>query len=970
MLTLEVPFRNPGRGLADLSRLLPELPETAQRRLEVILRGCADPDGAVHYLSSLRAEQPSAFHRMMRAPNALQFLVAVFSHSRFLSEDVLRNPEWLESLPQSGDLYRVISAEEYEQRIEARIARFPLDLNIAPELSAFRHEQILRILVRDLLGYGDLADITEELSNLADAILHCSYQRIHRILATRFGVPRDEAGAPIGLSIMALGKLGARELNYSSDIDLMFIHGSNGETSGPEAIPAKDFFKRLCVRLTELLSAMTPHGACYRVDLRLRPEGTLGEVSLSLDAARHYYQHRARDWELQMLIKARVAAGDRGPGRDLLTFVEPLTYSSSLDFSKVEAVSEARIRIHEKLARRRGLKKETDIKLMPGGIRDIEFLVQCLQRLHGGREHWVRHGSTLMALFRLGDKKLLTEAEFGRLSHAYRFFRNLEHRLQFLEDRQTHTLPSSPEELELLARRMPPAQLGSDFSAGHLMAVIHEYAGQVKEIYERVVHTQLPLHYTQDDADRAPGQKGVIPTQLAAPGPDDTLGKTLERTLLQRAPNLASTVERTRIRHGRQRLETYLDGVLTDPERLAWLDGDAALSSYVVDLFEHSPFLSEHLNRKPELLDELRRIREAPRAAPRYAEVAAGISDAVELRRFYNREMFRIQCESLCLRTPVFDTLLLTSELADSVLAAAYGMALEQARRAQPPESPAYEPRNQMVVIALGRLGMLEFDLGSDADLVFVLPDQDAAENFFWTRVAERMVELLMAYTGDGTLFSVDTRLRPNGREGPLVQSESTIKLYFENTAEAWEGIAYMKSRAVAGNIDRGTAFLEELQEVDWRRWGQGGRSRSKLRQMRQRLEAEQGASNPLKAGKGGFHDVDFALLYLRLKGAGIFYKALNTPRRIGVLEKMGHLDRAEAKFLLDAATLFRAVDHGMRLMSGHAAGKLPSAQAQIEILTDLVGRWTPDHLHDQPIADELAQVQDRTRDYFNRLFS
>jgi glutamate-ammonia-ligase adenylyltransferase len=332
--------------------------------------------------------------------------------------------------------------------------------------------------------------------------------------------------------------------------------------------------------------------------------------------------------------------------------------------------------------------------------------------------------------------------------------------------------------------------------------------------------------------------------------------------------------------------------------------------------------------------------------------------------------MLRIQCQSIFLRQPIFTTLDHTSDLADAVIAAAYRIALEETRNSNPPASATYAPAGQMLVIALGRLGMREFDLASDADLVFVLPDADIAEQLFWTSVAERMIQAISAYTGQGVMFTVDTRLRPNGREGALVQPEWVYKEYFARRAEAWEGIAYMKSRAVAGNLARATDFLHELQDVDWRRYGQGGRSRKELAQMRARLEKEQGGRNPLKAGRGGYYDIDFALMYLRLKGAGIFFKVLNTPERIDVIEKMGHLEREEAEFLRDAATFYRAVDHGLRIAAGHAEGNLPTAPEQMRILTALVDRWTPGHLHDRSLDAKLAQIRARTREFFDRIFS
>jgi glutamate-ammonia-ligase adenylyltransferase len=264
---------------------------------------------------------------------------------------------------------------------------------------------------------------------------------------------------------------------------------------------------------------------------------------------------------------------------------------------------------------------------------------------------------------------------------------------------------------------------------------------------------------------------------------------------------------------------------------------------------------------------------------------------------------------------------------------------------------------------------MSEFDLGSDADLVFVIPDEEAGEHAFWTGVAERIIQTMSAYTGEGMMFAVDTRLRPNGRAGDLVQLEGAYKSYFAGHAEAWEGITYMKSRAVAGDVERATGFLHELQELDWRRYGQSMRSRKELAEMRARLEREQGRRNPIKAGAGGYYDIDFALMYLRLKGAGIFYKVLNTPERIDVIEKMGHLDREDADFLREAATFFRAVDHGQRVSTGHVEGSLPASPAQLEVLTNLVRRWTPEHLHARRIDTVLGEIRGRTREFFNRVF-
>jgi glutamate-ammonia-ligase adenylyltransferase len=892
-------------------------------RIELLAAHSPDPAGVRAALATFEQRQPAAFQRIAHSTAALQYLIAVFSQSNFLTQEIFDAPECLEQLLFDGDLHRVRSTDEFRVRLEGQIdpAAAPNPLPFA----RFRRQQILRILIRDVLGFGTLSDVTAELSALADAIVETAYDGIHGDLVSRYGHPRSDQGEPAHFAVIALGKLGGEELNYSSDIDLMFLYSSNGTTDGAASITNKEFFKRAANELTALLSAYTPEGMCYRVDLRLRPEGSLGEVCISLEGARQYYQSRARDWELQMMIKARVAAGDRATGAALLDFVEPKIYSTTLDFSAIEALSVTRERINEKLAAKkrtrgtRGRESNVDIKLDRGGIRDIEFMVQCLQRLYGGADPWVRHGGTLLAIARLQDKGFLSEAEYGGLAAAYQFLRHLEHRLQFADDRQTHALPSGPAALEKIARRMP---MGGG-SAEWLLTEIRTHFAQVIEIYERVVHARV----------------GSAP-ETAGPQSSNVV-----RALEQTAPALSRSLAEAELHHGRRPFEHFLEKLSADETRLTRLNEDTALTARTLDLFEQSPYFGEELIRSPELIDVI--------SGPFVEDVLP--KDAPELRRWYRREMLNIQTGSICESQPIFETLERTSALADAVIARAYEIAVTDVWG----ESP---PPKKLWVIALGRLGMREFDLASDADLVFVLSDSESRRMEQWTRVAGRLIDLVTAYTGDGVLFAVDTRLRPNGGDGPLVQTESAVKDYFTRTAEAWEGITYMKSRAVAGEAMSADLFLHHLQAIDWVRYGQSGRSRADLKQMRQRLEKEQAAAHPLKAGRGGYYDIDFLLMYLRLKSAGIFFQSLNTPERIEVLESMHHLDRTEAGFLRDAATFYRALDHGLRVRSGHAEGKLP-AQAQRLALGELMKRWTAVPL------DSLGEIRERTRGLFDRSF-
>ncbi len=983
----EIEFRDFQRVAPSIAAL-ERLPADVLRVVQALLLSLPDRDSAVHFLKRLITEAPEGAEAISGNLIALRYALHIFSWSRFLSESVIQHPEWLMDIANARDLHRGFLAEDYEGALEEFLnGATPRALDLA----MFRRRQLLRIVLRDVLRYADLSETAEDLSNLADAILNVTWRAVRRDLTRERGAPVNSAGTTPGFSVIALGKLGGRELNYSSDIDLMFVHSGDGESTDDHSLTVKEFFKLAAGRMTELLSTYSPEGLCYRVDLRLRPDGKLGEICQSIESARQYYATRGRDWELQMLIKARVAAGDAGPGTELLEFVEPLIYRTTTDFRTVEAVSETRARIHEKQAKakqardaqarirraRPAVDTALDVKLAKGGIRDIEFLVQCLQRLHGGREPWVRHGGTLLALSRLRDKDLLSPAEYSRLASAYQFLRHLEHRLQFDEDRQTHTLPNDKEDLDLLARRMPPGLPGLP-SAGTLARELDHHFTNVQDLYERVIHSHRPETFSAygnrfyGGAFYGPLPYEISEPAVATPAFSETppAGEfpsvNLSRFLEQRAPTLWQLISSGSVVRSRDSFESFLEKAVANPQWLLLLDSNTEVARCVIDLFEHSQYFADQLVRHPSLLSEVEWA-----CSPKQGRTGfRAPRDAAELRRYFREQMVRIQADSVYHAVPVFRTLKRTSDLADSIVSAAYDVALGEALAATPPSTPSYRPVNQMMVIALGRLGMREFDLASDADLNFVIPDNDASETSFWTNVAERLISVISAYTGDGVVFTIDTRLRPNGREGALVQTESTYRKYFAHSAQVWEGISYMKARAIAGDADRSTAFLGELQKIDWERYGQARRSREELAHMRKRLEREQGVRNPLKAGVGGYYDIDFVLMFLRLRNAGSFYKALNTPKRIEVIVDSGDLSVDDATFLSDAATIFRAIDHGLRVATGHAEGRLPTNPAQVAVLTELVHRWVPSSLRQGTVEAVMKRIRHETRAFFERVFS
>jgi glutamate-ammonia-ligase adenylyltransferase len=512
------------------------------------------------------------------------------------------------------------------------------------------------------------------------------------------------------------------------------------------------------------------------------------------------------------------------------------------------------------------------------------------------------------------------------------------------------------------------ATAGSSMAAG-LLKDLNQRLENVQVIYERIVHAQRPLQYT---ASGAPTANDLFHEDEDRGGVD--VSAEVLQALSKPAPRFVETLRQRGVYRSERALTAFLASLLRDQKQLDLLNSHPVLADWMIQIFELSPYLADQLSRYPELLEEIRRAVDHPTRRWAFEGLAAPLHDIGGLRRFYRREMFRIQMASISLRESVFSTLDNTSALAEFVIARAYRIALERglahARTHETPDKPFYDPQNEMMVVALGRLGMREFDLASDADLLFIIPDSESHRQRFWTRVAEHLIEILTTYTGDGTILSLDTRLRPNGRAGNLVQTESTYVEYFSTTAEAWEGIAYMKARAVAGDTDRATSFLNELQQVDWRRYGQSGRSRYDLRQMRMRLQREQGTVTPLKAAAGGYYDADFILMYLRLKGAGLFYKSLNTPERIDVVEKMGHLSRGDAEFLLQATTYYRALDHALRLVTGRAEVRIPAAREQREMIAELLQRWTGQRTSPESLDADLQVLHSKMRRVFESTFT
>ena len=952
-----VQFQDPERAQKNLEALREcfggELPPS----MTLLLRQAPDPDAGLSFLERYCQLDEQTCRAISESPTQLDAAMAVFAQSRYFSETLLRRPRLLEWATAPERFDQVISAAELRSEI-GWINPHADEERAALILAAFKRAHLLRIALRDLLGVAQLGEVVYELSNLADALIQAGHDFLRDKLKSRFGIPLIslESGAlEDRFVVLALGKLGGGELNYSSDIDLMYLHTGSGQTTGPVHLANSEFYGQLGAGLTKLLSRMTPEGFCYRVDLRLRPEGSAGELVVPLQSAVSYYHKRGRDWELQMLIKARAAAGHRRLGRSFLQMIRPLIYRTTTDFTVIEKVAESRDRIQQDLKRRSG--KKIDVKLMRGGIRDIEFLVQCMQRLYGGGDPFVRSGGTLFALHRLREKNYVTLPDYSRLTTAYSYLRNLEHRLQMEDNRQTHELPEDEAGLRLLERKVNGVSY-TGAAPGDLRRQVKLYAARVAEIYDRVIRSQQP--------ETSPAETPLMSSRHS--------WQSQFRHLRRKSPELEAVLDSLEIDRGARLFGRFLDKLVVAPELIEELNQRPALLSCVADVMEWSPYFGEHLVRYPGDIRELREVVDAEDSAsspvdhhPEAKELLDSpgtVNDkAMELRRLYRRWVLKIQADSIHCGRPVFETLDRSSRLAAWVIRAAYRLAVEELSGSRAaPEVP-------LQVVALGRLGMREFDLGSDADLVFVLPDAGEPDRVWWKQCAERIIDIISSYTREGRMFSVDARLRPSGRDGELVQTETSFRTYFSKQAEAWEALSYLKARTVAGNLETGKRFLGELQEIAWKRFGLDEGAAKLLGAMRRRIEKDQGRKNPLKSGSGGYYDIDFILLYQRLKSAGIFFEYLTTPQRIDIARTLGNMSEEDCDYLLKAAVFFRSLDHGMRITAGKSSGQAPAAANQQEVLGELLRRWSAIQPMSQPLPAVVEDVRKETRAIYERVF-
>ncbi|QXI15274.1 bifunctional [glutamate--ammonia ligase]-adenylyl-L-tyrosine phosphorylase/[glutamate--ammonia-ligase] adenylyltransferase [Pseudomonas hamedanensis] len=927
-----------------------------------------------HGLSSWTPERWAQFARVTAA-------------SEFVIEQSVRDPLMLLSLVQSGELDRAFAPGELCAQIAAAVNAAQSEDELGRALRRQRARHQVRIIWRDLTRQADLVQTCRDLSDMADACIDQAYQWLYSRHCEQFGTPTGRrSGLPQPMVILGMGKLGAVELNLSSDIDLIFAYPEGGETVGVKrSLDNQEFFIRLGQRLIKALDPMTVDGFVFRVDMRLRPYGSSGALVLSFNALEQYYQDQGRDWERYAMIKARVVAGDQVAGAQLLEMLRPFVYRRYLDFSAIEALRTMKQLIQQEV-RRKGM--ADNIKLGSGGIREVEFIAQAFQLIHGGRDLSLQQRPLLKVLSTLEGQGYLPPAVVSELREGYEFLRYTEHAIQAIADRQTQMLPEGAQDQARIAFMLGFADWEAFHEklmywrgrvAWHFAQVIADPDEDEGAASEVVVGGEwLPLWEEAQDEEAAC-------RQLQEGGFADASKALKALAGLRGSPQL-----RAMQRLGRERLDAFIPRLIAQAvehanpdlvlERvLPLVEAVARRSAYLVLLTENpgalrrlltlcaaSPWIAEQITRFPLLLDELLnegRLFKPPLAPELAAELRERLTRIPEddleqqmeaLRHFKLAHRLRVAASEIAGSLPLMKVSDYLTWLAEAILEQVLALAWRQtvAKYGTPLRTDGTLCDPGFIIVGYGKVGGLELGHGSDLDLVFIHDGDPQAETDgpksidgaqFFTRLGQRIIHLLTAQTNSGQLYEVDMRLRPSGAAGLLVSSLGAFARYQENEAWTWEHQALVRARVLVGSADVGQAFEKVRAQVlgkarDLATLQQEvSEMRAKMRDnLGTRSTAAGTAANAfeatapfdLKQDAGGIVDIEFMVQYAALAWSQSHPPLLRWTDNIRILEELEHqglMPAEDAGLLREAYKAYRSAAHRQALQKD--AGVIPGDQ-------------------------------------------
>ncbi len=910
-------------------------------------------------LAAAREENPEAWHSILEEARVAESLPRVWACSEFVATSCVRSPVLLADLVSDGNLFSPAPDDWLAQEAETRV-RGETEAELMESLRRFRRRHMVRIAWRDIAGWATLEETLRDLSTLADVCIDVVYRRMYAALVARYGTPRGaESGEPQPLMILGMGKLGGGELNYSSDIDLILLYPEDGETDGARPIDNAEFFLRLGQKIVQQLATPTVDGFVYRVDLRLRPFGDSGRLALSFASFEHYLQQHGRDWERYAYVKARaLTAKDQFPSL-YDEVLRPFVYRRYLDFSVFESLRDMKAMIAREVERR---ELKDNVKLGPGGIREIEFIVQAFQLIRGGSDRRLQGKELRVILPQLIGQRLLREDAVRDLEAAYAYLRVLENRLQQWNDEQTHQLPEDPIGRERLAFAMNVGswdQLAAQTNA-HRQRVERYFTQTVFGPTERTDGISSLASTFDLEVDASERASMIVSCGVANPEPinarleelrnstyyrrlDETGRRRLRDLLARILPMLASDAAPTTTLARILRIFEMIGGRTV---YLALLTENVAALRRLVELCARSQFLADQIAAQPLLLDELideRFIEEAPSRAQFAADLASSRGRMqhedperqVEiLRQFQSAAMFRVAVADLTAGLPLMKVSDRLTDIAELIVQETLSLAWSQitAKHGVPRyvDERGESHMAHMIVVAYGKLGGLELGYGSDLDLVFLHDSsgesqrtdgaQSVENTVFFQRVGQRLVHLLTVHTASGRLYEVDTRLRPGGNKGLLVQSLAAFREYEFQEAWTWEHQSLLRARAIAGDPQICEQFEQARIEVLRNAVRRDG-LKHEVRKMRERMRENLSKARPgqfdLKQDAGGVADLEFLVQFWMLEWADRYPEIVTFSDNIRQLESLGSgnlVPQSRVDFLVDTYRKYRQRMHRLAL--------------------------------------------------------
>lgn len=905
------------------------------------------------------------------SPQIVAEIIRCWAGSDFAAQQCIRHPQWLASLLENRD-HLPEYAQTHTERLKEALDSVDSEQDLIKALRLYRNREMLRIIWLDLSRQVSMQETTADMSAMASACIDSAltwlYQDCCQTIGTPYGtnIPGEEP-VPQKMVVLGMGKLGARDLNLSSDIDLIFTYPCQGETRGcKRVLTNQEFFIRLGQRLIKVLDCHSADGFVFRVDMRLRPYGSSGALAMSFAAMEQYYQDQGRDWERYAMLKARVVAGDILAGQLLLSQLRPFVYRRYIDFGSISALREMKQLIQREV-KRKGM--ESNIKLGPGGIREIEFIIQSFQLIHGGRDRSLQKRNLLSALSTLLTSSYFSPDEANELKAAYIFLRNLEHAIQAIADRQTQDLPKGPKTQARVA-----------FSMGH-----HDWAELLKSLDQHRHH--VTTHFDAviaDPEDSNPQESSGDQWQALWL---DQLSEEEEQQFMsqegfvdidaswKRLISLRDGKAITRVRRqSRDRLDQFLPLLLrvaarsSEPDTfllrsLPLIEAVLRRTAYLVLLIENpaalehlgklciaSPWIAEQIARFPALLDEFLNLGDLYNPPKKEAlanelrqQLAHIPEDDLEnqmevLRHFKMAHILRVTAAQVSGTLPLMkesDYLTWIAEvILEAVLAIAWRNLTEKYGVPQDADGHLCDPG--FIIVGYGKLGGIELGPGSDLDLVFIHNGGTNKETngpraidstTFYTRLGQRIIHILTTQTPSGILYDTDMRLRPSGSKGLLVNSFASFEKYQKEEAWTWEHQALVRARVIAGDQALEQKFVNLRSEILCQ-----PRDLEKLRDdvvdMRQKMREHLGSKLSLskdgnlfhlKHDPGGIVDIEFLMQFAVLRYSCQHPSLLKWTDNVRIseeLETVGLLSHEDAHQLREAYKTFRLSIHQKALQN------------------------------------------------------